>query len=248
MSRLTVQAGLQDHYDAYYSSEALAKWRRLGAAGKADNIIRLCGPFAHERVIDIGCGDGAVLAKLDGSSFAKELYGLEISQSGLAALHRKQIRSLVEAMPFDGYTIAYPDRHFDLAVLSHVIEHVEHPRKLLYEASRIARYVFLEVPLEHTSRLSSDYTYDEVGHINFFTAKTIRRLAQTCHLDVLDQIVTDTSREMLRCQFGWKGTLRHALRRSALRAWPALAQRLFVYHCAVVCKSPEVASRDARSG
>ena len=238
MGSLSVQAQLQEKYDDYYSTEELDHWRRIGALGKTDNIIRLCQAYTHNRIIEIGCGDGAILERLDQLSFGEKLYGLEISPSGLEALHRKEITSLIEAKLFDGYTIPYPNNHFDLAVLSHVIEHVEYPRKLLYEASRVARYIFVEVPLEHTLRLSRDYTYNDVGHINFYTAKTIRRLVQTCDLDVLDQIVTDTSREMVEHLHGRKGTLRHVLRRVALRVGPALAQRLFVYHSALVCRSP----------
>ena len=244
MGSLSVQAQLQEKYGDYYSSEHLAHWRCLGALGKANNIIRLCQTYPHSNIIEIGCGDGAILERLDQLRFGEKLYGLEISQSGLEALHRREIMSLIEAKLFDGYAIPYPDSHFDLAVLSHVIEHVEYPRKLLYEASRVARYIFVEVPLEHTLRLSKDYDHNDVGHINFYTAKTIRRLVQTCGLDGVHQIVTDTSREMLEYQYGRKGTLRHLLRRVALRLGPALAQHLFVYHSALVCRGPGDESLD----
>jgi hypothetical protein len=45
------------------------------------------------------------------------------------------MRNLAEARTYDGYRIPYGDKRFDLAVLSHVVEHLEHPRLLLYEAS-----------------------------------------------------------------------------------------------------------------
>ncbi len=51
---------------------------------------------------------------------------------------------------------------------SHV---VEHPRTLLHEARRVARHVFVEVPLEHNLRLPRDFAADDLGHINAYTRK-----------------------------------------------------------------------------
>ena len=245
MSAPSVQTQLQEKYDGYYASERLAHWRRLGAEGKADNIVRLCQNYPHDAILEIGCGDGAILERLDRLGFGERLYGLEISQTGIDAIHQRDVPSLAEARLFDGYTIPYADRQFDLAVLSHVVEHVEHPRLLLYEAARVARYVFVEVPLEQTMRLSRDYDFNEVGHINFYSAKLIRRLVQTCDLVVLDQIVTDTSRAMVEHHRGKKGLLQHLIRRGALRIAPALAQRVFVYHSALIARSPALESEKA---
>ncbi|GMQ81187.1 MAG: hypothetical protein BMS9Abin05_0618 [Rhodothermia bacterium] len=227
---------IQTHYDDYYSAEGLSEWRRLGAIGKAENIVALCKPFPHSTIVEIGCGDGAVLKELEALNFGASLYGLEISRSGLDALHKKGFDNLIDAKQFDGYNIPYPDDHFDLAVLSHVVEHVEYPRKLLVEAARIARLLFVEVPLEHTLRLSNDYSEDDVGHINFFDRKTIRRLVQTCNLGVIEQLITDTSRELVVHQYGRMGLLRHFVRRISLEAAPRLAQRIFVYHSALLCR------------
>jgi hypothetical protein len=67
---------------------------------------------------------------------------------------------------------------------------VEHPRQLIYEASRVARRVFIEVPLEDTARLPRDFVLDPVGHINFYSMKSIRRLAQSCDLRVTHERIT----------------------------------------------------------
>ena len=45
---------------------------------------------------------------------------------------------LVESKLFDGARVPYPDNSFDLAYMSHVVEHLEHPRQLIYEAARVA--------------------------------------------------------------------------------------------------------------
>ncbi|MCH8124281.1 MAG: class I SAM-dependent methyltransferase [Bacteroidetes bacterium] len=129
---------IQSHYDNDYTAEGLSEWRGLGAIGKAANIVALCNPFPHSTIVDIGCGDGAFLKELEALNFGDSLYGLEISRSGLKALHQKRVENLVDARKFDGYNIPYPDDHFDLAVLSYVVEHVENPLQLIAEAARVA--------------------------------------------------------------------------------------------------------------
>jgi SAM-dependent methyltransferase len=229
---------LQVQYDEYYGSPELEEWRRLGAFDKVDNIVELCDDLPHDSILDVGCGDGAVMQLLDERDFGRHYHGLEISKSGIEAVSRKRISRLQDVKLFSGYEIPYPDKSFDLAVLTHVIEHVEHPRRLLYEAGRVARLVFVEVPMEHTLRLGQDYVHDPVGHINFYTDKTIRRLLQTSGFEVLKQKLADDSRELLTFQHGRTGLLRHFARRLALRTVPNLAKNLFVYNSALICQAP----------
>ena len=214
----------------------MEEWRRIGAIDKADNVVLLCDSIAHSKVIEIGCGEGALLEQLKERNFGSEYVGSEISSEALAILRLKPQLEDVDLTLMEDYSLDYPDRHFDLAILSHVIEHVEHPRKLIAEASRVAHYLFVEVPLERTIRLSPDYVEDSTGHINFYDRITIRRFLQTCGLTVIEQRITDTSKELVAFQFGRLGTIRHLIRRAALNVAPNLAQRIFVYHSAAVCK------------
>ncbi len=120
--------------------------------------------------------------------------------------------------------------------MSHVIEHVEYPRKLLYEAKRIARYVFVEVPVEDTFRLPVDFKFDKVGHINFYSPKTFRRLIQSCNLEVIKQTVTNPSKDVYFFLNGKKGLLNFFCKKFLLRLNPNLATRLFTYHSSMICK------------
>jgi ubiquinone/menaquinone biosynthesis C-methylase UbiE len=230
---LAVSARLKENYDAYYDGES--DWRALGAIDKAGNIVELCASIPHSKILDVGSGEGAVLKRLSDLGFGEALYSLEISQSAVAAINQRSIRGLQECQLFDGYHIPYRDRQFDLVILSHVVEHVEHPRKILHEASRVADYVFIEVPLEDTVRLKPDYLFDSVGHINFYSWKTIRQLVQTCDMRVLSQITTHSSRPMYEYHSGWKGGLKYAVKELFLRVSEPLACRLFTYHSSLIC-------------
>lgn len=228
-----VSTKLKENYDSYYDGES--KWRALGAIDKVANIVNLCGSLPHDTILDIGSGEGAILKHLSDLNFGKNLYSIEISESGLGMIRRRNIARVRECQLFDGYRIPYPQRHFDLAVLSHVLEHVEHPRMLLYEMSRVAKFAYIEVPLEDTLQLKREFVFDRVGHINFYSWKTIRHLVQSCDLRIISQKVTNPSPRMYQFRSGRTGVLKHGIKELLLRTSPPMARKLFTYHCSIVC-------------
>ena len=234
----TIDKKLADNYSGYYEhDDGLSEWRRLGALDKSANITRLCSPLPHNNILEIGCGDGAILERLSTTGFGEKFTGLEISPSGVKKAQDRKIPN-TEIQLFDGHEIAFPDKTFDLAILTHVIEHVEYPRKLIYEAARVAHTVFIEVPLEDTFRLSPDYVFDSVGHINFYNPKTIRRLVQTCGMTVLNARLSHSSRPLYIFRQGkLRGTLAHLTKDVALHLWPTLAANSLTYHYSLTCKT-----------
>lgn len=220
-------------YDDYYATSD-PEWRRLGAIDKADNVVRLCASLAGGTVLEIGSGDGAVLSQLADLGFGESYCSLEISTSAVEAISRRRIPGLIECGLYDGYRIPY-DRSFDLVILSHVVEHLEHPRALLCEAARVGKNVFIEVPLEDNLRLSEDYVPDPVGHINVYSRRSIRHLIQTSGFEVLEQIVTNPSKEVHRYRSGAKGVLHWAIKDALIRVMPRLATTFFTYHSAALC-------------
>jgi len=214
-------------------------WRRLGAVDKAANVVALCGALPHARVLEIGAGEGAVLARLAELRFAAELHALEVSEGAAELIRGLGIAGLASAAAFDGYAIPHAAQSFDLAILSHVVEHLEHPRALLREAARVAAAVFVEVPLEDTWRLPRDFRRDAVGHVNFYSARSLRHLVQSCGLEVLGERVANPSPALQMFRHGaLAGRLRWAVREALLRAAPRLATSAFTYHGSLVCRAP----------
>lgn len=97
----------------------------------------------ESRVLDLGCGDGELLARLiRDKHVAGE--GVEIDeglvihcvQRGLSVIHRDIERGLE----------MYPDNTFDYAVLSQTIQTLREPQKVLMELHRVARKVIVSFP------------------------------------------------------------------------------------------------------
>jgi len=92
VDKLRVSAYLQSNYDDYYK-DGDSEWRRLGAVDKSENIVSLCEKLPRDSILEIGAGEGAILKRLSELNFAKELYALEISRTGVDTIKKKGNRS-----------------------------------------------------------------------------------------------------------------------------------------------------------
>lgn len=218
---------LRENYSDYYSGES--EWRRVAAISKAANIVRLCNSHRHDAVLDIGAGEGAVLQRLAELKFGKQYWATEISPTGVDAIRSRKIPNLRVCELYDGYTLPYSDKQFDLAILSHVVEHLEYPRRLIYEASRVAHKVFMEVPLEYTMMRPRDFTFSKVGHLNFFTEKTLRWLVQSCGMKIIAQESVVAGKGNHTFHQPRIGEIKYHLKRALLRAAPTIAPHLLTY-------------------
>jgi SAM-dependent methyltransferase len=228
-------------YDAAYrgAGERDARWRELGAIGKADHVEQLL-PARPGRLVEIGCGDGALLAELERRAVAGSLAGFDVSEEAVRAA---RARGLEAVQAFDGRRLPVTDDAFDAAVLSHVLEHVADPVSLLREAARVAATVIVEVPLERSlsgRRASRRERSSEIGHVRALDRAAVRRLVQDAGLrrgaELVDPLpaavhlfFAETPAARLRAR------ARAAVRRTAFTASPALAERLFTLHYACCC-------------
>jgi ubiquinone/menaquinone biosynthesis C-methylase UbiE len=235
MKVLSVSDKLKAFYDDYYT-EGESEWRWAGSLDKVNNIVTLCNPYPHKTVLEVGSGEGSILKGLSDFNFAEELYSLEISRTAVETIHGRDLKELAECKLFDGYNIPYDDDKFDLVILSHILEHLEYPRKMLYEASRVGKYVFIEVPLEDHLRVAKKYVPDRAGHINFYSLKTISRLVQTSELEILSCLTTIPSYRIFRYSLGRKTAFVYWPLKLLLQLVPNIATLLFTYHCSFVCK------------
>ena len=192
------QASIVADYDDFYD-ESIVEWRELGARYKSQNIFDVVEGKTFENVLDCGAGEGSVLKYLDSADFCQNLYAIEISSSGIEKIEGLNLTKLREIKKFDGYSIPFPDKYFDLVYCTHVIEHVEHPRLLLREIKRVSKSQVFEVPLDHV--INVDKYYKELhsfGHINVYTPSTFRYLLKSEGFAIKNDFKTKVNKEILR--------------------------------------------------
>ncbi|HEY2398405.1 MAG TPA: class I SAM-dependent methyltransferase [Solirubrobacteraceae bacterium] len=242
------EAQLVSFYEDAYSrapgeAALYARWRALGARGKADHVIALCGRAActPSSTLEVGCGDGALLCELRRRGFGGRLSGLEIASAAVAiAGDRPEIDSVEQ---FDGLHIPAAEDAYELGILSHVLEHVPDPAALLAEVGRTCHAVLVEVPLEDnvSARRSAKRAHaEEVGHLQRLNRRAARAIVAQAGLTIACELEDPlplavhrffAAGRSARVAAGAKWALRGALHRLA----PGLARRMFTLHYACLC-------------
>lgn len=95
------------------------------------------------RVLDVGCGDGALLAQLRDGRGA-DARGLELDAGDVARAMARGL-SVVQG-DADTDLVDYPDRGFDIAILSQTIQATRAPARVLGELTRIAHRAIVSFP------------------------------------------------------------------------------------------------------
>jgi methionine biosynthesis protein MetW len=124
---------------------ALAPPDAAAAANELRRDLRLIAEMIEPgaRVLDIGCGDGALLAyltrykRVDGR-------GIELSQSGVNACVGHGL-SVIQG-DADRDLDAYPARAFDIVVLSQTLQATREPRRVVEALVRIGRRAIVSFP------------------------------------------------------------------------------------------------------
>ena len=95
------------------------------------------------RVLDVGCGDGALMAALRDSS-GVDARGLEIDAGNVAAAVSRGL-SVIQG-DADTDLADYPDASFDYAILSQTLQTARRPDVVLDQLLRIGRRAFVSFP------------------------------------------------------------------------------------------------------
>jgi len=180
------------NYYAYEFAQKLGpfvmRFKRLAERAKVDTYR----PFvaAHARVLDVGCGDGHLLAELRGAcDFPLELEGVDFSPVAAEAAERagfKVHQGRVE-------TLELPARAFDLIIMNQLIEHMPDPLAVLRVMKRALRpggHLLIETPNIESldARLFRRRYwggYHLPRHFHLFDRRTLAQLVERAGLAVV---------------------------------------------------------------
>ena len=121
------------HQDSYYRqneayAEHLANWNPALYAKYADTLRPAT---AGARVLDVGCGVGQVVARLNEAGF--EAHGVDVSQPNIERAQKVCLRCQL----YDGKKLPFPDGHFASAGALNVLEHVDEPEAFIADLVRV---------------------------------------------------------------------------------------------------------------
>lgn len=117
--------------------------RLIDQAGRLDGLLASnLELHPGERLLEIGCGVGAVLAHIARSHPEARLCGIDISREQIAGAQRHlaaQGLADIELVVGDGAALPWPDGSFERVRMVWVIEHLADPQAVLAEALRVLR-------------------------------------------------------------------------------------------------------------
>ncbi|HXC79105.1 MAG TPA: class I SAM-dependent methyltransferase [Candidatus Acidoferrum sp.] len=146
------------------------------------------------KVLDVGCGAGAVAKAVKTARPDLEVYGCDLSRSALSIASASP--SAVDLRLATGERLPFADGEFDFVWIFDVLEHVESPEQVLREVARVLRPgggFHIVLPLEGQPwtlyRLIGCGTrwtakVRHCGHTQIFSADRFRAVASACNLQV----------------------------------------------------------------
>lgn len=188
MARVTAPAESESrsHYWEWTSAAEQPHHRYL-----VPTILRALGPPAGRSLLDIGCGNGALTAKMAAAGFRasgvdSEVSGIERARAGFPTIEFA-LQDVSEPLPE-----ALRDR-FDVVVTAEVIEHLFLPRQLFARAREALTpngVLVVTTPyhgyVKNLMIAAFNQFDDHVGalgdycHIKFFSRKTLGEMARQC--------------------------------------------------------------------
>ena len=98
---------------------------------------------AGARVLDLGCGNGALLAHLTQAKGCTG-YGVEIDDANVLACARRGV-NVVQLNLEDGLAL-FDDRSFDVVLQLQTLQHLRNTEKMLRETARVGRIGIVSFP------------------------------------------------------------------------------------------------------
>ena len=115
----------------------------MSAALRPDLALIAAHVALGSRVLDVGCGDGALMAVLRDTRQV-DARGLELDQHNVAECVARGL-SVIQG-DADADLAYYPDASFDYAILSQTLQTTKRPDLVLRELLRVGRKAFVSFP------------------------------------------------------------------------------------------------------
>ncbi len=170
----------------------------------------------NSRVLDLGCGDGALLVHLQQSKNVQGV-GVEISDDRVLSCVQRGVHVIQQNLE-DGLAM-FDDQQFDTVVLSQTLQSMHNTEHILREMARVAREGIVSFPnfgywphgwsiLRGRMPVTGQMPYDwyNTPNIHLCTLKDFERLANTLEFRILERATFNDQHEV-KLFAGWRSTL-----------------------------------------
>jgi 2-polyprenyl-3-methyl-5-hydroxy-6-metoxy-1,4-benzoquinol methylase len=149
-------------------------------------------PYLQDgKLLEVGCGSGSLLAEM--AELGWQVEGLDVDPSAVTTAKMKGLHVKLGTLEESNY----PDSYFDAICMSHVIEHVHDPVRLLRECHRVLKpggRLSMVTPnaqsFLHRLFGHSWFALEPPRHLHIFTRSTLKTLLQRSGFQTADVFAT----------------------------------------------------------
>src|SRR3989344_5175303 len=154
MSEVTFQKYIERRPNYHWQQVSFSPLHRNTFVVARYQLVRdlLKGHLANTSVLDVGCGTGTLAHYL--SQQKARITGIDTSPEAIKCAQKKLPHNpncAFQVAP--AYQIPFPNQSFDHIIATEVIEHVQHPDKLLVEIKRVWNgrgHIIITTPIKLT--------------------------------------------------------------------------------------------------
>ncbi len=129
-----------------------------------NTVVKTIRPLNIDSVLDVGCGEGFTLARLQKEKIGKEFEGIEYDDGAIEL--GKKLYPRLKITRGDIYSLPYKTNSFDLVVCTEVLEHLTEPKKAYRELLRVSKkYVLISVPNEPFFTIQRMARFQNILHL-----------------------------------------------------------------------------------
>lgn len=169
---------------------------------------------AGVKLLDVGCGDGALLEYLTASK-GVDGRGVELSQKGVNLAVARGLPVIQGDADTD--LVTYPDDAFDYVVLSQTLQATNHPRRVLEQLLRIGRRAVVSIPNFGHWRIrwqffvwgrmpvteDLPYSWYDTPNIHFCTLRDFVELTREIDVEIEKAVALDAAGRKLSFNAPW---------------------------------------------
>ena len=192
-------------------------WDIEDSPWKAGQVLRMMHThkLSPSKIVEVGCGAGAVLAEIGKAFPQSKLYGFDVAPDA-AHFWPKYASSNIKFSVGDFFE--HGEGHYDLMLVLDVVEHVANPFEFLTRLHDRADHYIFHFPLDLSAinvarKAPLMYVRNKVGHVYYYTKDLALALLEECDYRVIDWNYTGAA--FAAPQRTWKTKLASLPRRLA---------------------------------
>lgn len=183
---------LNESHKKYYELESF--WENDLNQNPEDNerVTEIINSIPEDcnSILEVGCGNGAIVNRLQEQAEGRRIVGIDISETALKYVKSEKYIGNINSIPFD-------DNSFDCVIVSEVIEHltVSDFQVGLRELQRVAkRFILISVPnaddLQMDLRMCKNCHcwFNPDYHMNSFTKESLKNILNDFDADFVKEI------------------------------------------------------------